>query len=127
MSTSSTFNINSIINAALADYTKITGTNLSETPFAIALEQSNSLEAVLQLLHDREMAFEGYRDSDRKLISCISPTVKVLQVLSGIACEAVSHLRHVSHTYYLATLLTVTSSDPFPTSKSRVCRDRSSP
>ena len=94
-STAPTSNIRSIIDAALADYTKLTGTDLSETPFAIALEQSNSPDAVLLLLHDREKAFKEYRDDDRKLIKCLSPAVKVLQAFSAVIGEAVSQVSHV--------------------------------
>jgi len=54
----------------LTDHTKITGTDLSKTPFATAIEQLNSPEAILQLLHERAKAFEEYRDGNRKLISC---------------------------------------------------------
>jgi len=122
MLTSSTSTIHSIIDAALADYTKLTGTDLSKTPFATALEQSNTLEAVLQLLHEREKAFKEYRDDDRKLLNCLSPAIKVLQAFSDIVGEAVSQ---VSHTYHPATLfLTVITSDPLPTSKRLVCWDR---
>jgi hypothetical protein len=95
--TSSTSTIRSIIDSALADYTKLTGTDLSKTPFAIALEQSNSLEAVLQLLHEREKAFKEYRDDDRKLLNCLSPAVKVLQAFSDIIGEAVSQVNHTCH------------------------------
>ena len=101
MSTSSTSTIHSIIDAALADYAKLTGTDLSKTPFALALEQSNSPEAVLQLLHEREKAFKEYRDDDRKLINCLSPTVKVFQAFSSIIGEAVSQVK--SHSYPSAT------------------------
>ena len=97
MSTSSTSNIDSIIDAALADYTKLTGTDLSETPFATALEQSNSPEAVLQLLHEREKAFEEYREDERKLINCLSPAVKVLQAFSDIIGQAVSRVSYTCH------------------------------
>jgi hypothetical protein len=97
MLTPSTYTIHSIIDAALADYTKLTGTDLSKTPFATALEQSNSLEAVLQLLHEREKAFKEYRDDDRKLINCLSPTVNVLQAFSDIVGEAVSQVSHTCH------------------------------
>ena len=88
-STASTSTIHSIIVAALADYTKLTGTDLSKTPFAIALEQSNSPEAVLQLLHEREKAFKEYRDDDRRLIDCLSPAVKVVQAFSNVIGQAV--------------------------------------
>jgi fungal STAND N-terminal Goodbye domain len=102
MLTSSTSTIHSIIDTALADYAKLTGTDLSKTPFAAALEQSNSPEAVLQLLHEREKAFKEYRDDDRKLISCLSPAVKVLQAFSDIIGEAVSQVKR--HTCPSATL-----------------------
>ncbi|KAI0262644.1 hypothetical protein BGY98DRAFT_1192557, partial [Russula aff. rugulosa BPL654] len=92
--TSSTSNFRSVIDAALADYTKITGTDLSKTPFANALQQSNSPEAVLQLLHEREKSFKEYRDENQKLINCLTPAVKVFQALrlSGILGEAVNQI-----------------------------------
>jgi hypothetical protein len=86
-----------IINAALADYTKITGTDLSETPFAAAIERSNSLEAILQLLQDREKAFKEHREGNRRLINCLSPAVSVIQAFSGILGEAVSLVSHTCH------------------------------
>ena len=92
-STASTSTIHSIIDAALADYIKLTGTDLSKTPFAIALEQSNSLEAVLQLLHEREKTFKEYREDDRKLIKCLSPAVKVVQAFSNVIGEAVGQVK----------------------------------
>ena len=92
-STASISTIHSIIDAALADYTKLTGTDLSKTPFAIALEQSNSPEAVLQLLHEREKAFKEYRDDDRKLIKCLSPAVKVIQAFSDVIGKAVGQVK----------------------------------
>ena len=89
---------------AVADYAKITGIDLSKNPFAAAaLEQSNSPEAILQLLEGREKAFKEYRDESRRLISCLSPAVKVLQAFSGILGEAVSL---VSVPYYPTDILT---------------------
>ncbi len=82
--TSSTSNLQIIIDVALADYTKITGTDLSKTPFAIAIEQSNSPEAILQLFQEREKAFNEYRDGNRRLIKCVSLAVKVIQPFSAI-------------------------------------------
>jgi hypothetical protein len=79
-----------LIIRALADYFKETGIDLSSNPFAIAIEQSNSPEAILQLLQQREKAFKEYRDGNRRLINCLSPAVKVLQAFSGILGEAVS-------------------------------------
>ena len=86
---SSTYNVQLIVDA-LADYAKITGIDLSKSPFASPLEQSNSLEAIVRLLEGREEAFKEYRDDNRRLINCLSPAVKVLQAFSGILGEAAS-------------------------------------
>jgi len=86
-----------LIIDALADYAKITGIDLSKNPFAALLEQSDSPEAILQLLQGREKAFKEYRDGNRRLIRCLSPAVKVLQAFSGILGEAVSLVSHTSH------------------------------
>ena len=93
-SSTSTSTIQLIIDDALSDYTKITGIDLAHNPFAITLEQSNSPEAVLQLLQGREKDFKEYRDGDRSLIGCLSPAVKVLQAFSGIMGQAASLVRH---------------------------------
>ena len=90
-----------LIISALADYSKDTGIDLSNHPFATALEQSNSPEAILQLLQQREKAFKEYRENNRRLINCLGPVVKVLQAFSGILGEAVSL---VSYTFRLIDL-----------------------
>jgi hypothetical protein len=87
--TSSTSNVQLIVNA-LADYAKTTGIDLSKSSFASTLEQSNSPEAILQLLEGREKAFKEYRDGSRRLIGCLSPAVKIIQAFSGILGEAAS-------------------------------------
>jgi hypothetical protein len=100
-----------LITDALADYAKITGIDLSNNPFATALEQSNSPEAVLQLIQEREKAFKEYRDGNRRLIRCLSPAVKVIHAFSGILGEA------VSHKVDLITLLNILRQVPFPPAK----------
>ena len=79
----------SIIDA-LADYAKETGIDLDNNPFVAILKQSNSPQAILQLLREREKAFKEYRDGNRRLINTLNPIVNVLQALSGILGEAVS-------------------------------------
>ena len=113
---------NRIIDA-LADYTKVAGVDLSNNPLAVAIEQSNSPEDILELLQEREKAFREYRDGNRRLISCLRPAVKVIHSFSSILGEAVSL---VSHTCHLAILLVI-SSDPVPTSQRLVRSDRYSP
>jgi hypothetical protein len=100
--TSSPPNFQLIINA-LADYASITGIDLTKNPFAERIERSNSPEAILELLQEREKAFKDYREENRRLISCLSPGVRVLHAFSGIAGEAVSL---VSVTYQLVNRLT---------------------
>jgi fungal STAND N-terminal Goodbye domain len=109
-STSSTSNIQLITNA-LVDYEKITGIDLSNNPFASVIKQANSPEAILELLQEREKAFKDYREGNRRLISCLSPAVNVIQAFSGILGEAVSL---VSDTRHLVTLLTWPRQVPFP-------------
>jgi hypothetical protein len=86
-----------LIIAALADYTKETGINLSNNPFAAKLEQSNSPEAILQLLQGRENAFKQYRDDSQGLINCLNPAVKVLHGFSGILSEVAGQVGRSGH------------------------------
>jgi len=88
-STSSTSNIQSITDA-LANYAKKTGIDLSKNPFAVAIERANSPGTILELLQEREKAFKDYREGNRRLISCLTPAVNVIQAFSGILGEAVS-------------------------------------
>ena len=83
----STSSASSIIDA-LDDYAKETGINLTDNPFVATLQQSNSPQAILQLLREREKAFKEYREGNRRLISSLSPIVTVLQALSGTLGEA---------------------------------------
>jgi fungal STAND N-terminal Goodbye domain len=95
--TSSTSNIR-LITDAFENYAKITGNDPSKNPFAASLEQSDSPEAILELLQEREKAFKEYRQGSRRLINCLSPVVNVLQAFSGILGEAVSLVSHLAHT-----------------------------
>ena len=111
--TSSTSAIQSIVDA-LADYTKVTGIDLSKDPFVTVIEWSNSPEAILELLQEREKTFKEYRDNNRRLINCLTPAVKVIHAFSGILGEAVTL---VSHKYDLVTLLNRLCQVPFPPAK----------
>ena len=121
--TSSGSNIQLIVDA-LADYARTTGIDLSKNQFAAALEQSTSPEAILQLLQGREKAFKEYRDGDRRLISCLTPAVNILQAFSGILGEAVNL---VSRAFYLVSFFNVILPDPLSTCQRIVCWNRYSP
>jgi hypothetical protein len=112
-STPSTSNIQ-LITDALVVYSKITGVDLSKSPFAAAIERANSPEAILELLQEREKAFKVYREGNRRLISCLSPAVNVIQAFTGVLGEVVSL---VSHPLLSSDLFNVTSLGPLPTSK----------
>jgi fungal STAND N-terminal Goodbye domain len=108
--TSSTSAIQTIIDA-LADYTKVTGIDVSKNSFAAAIERSDSPEAILELLQEREKTFKEYRDNNRRLINCLTPAVKVIHAFSGILGNA---LTLVSHKYDLVTFLSRLCQAPFP-------------
>jgi hypothetical protein len=98
--TSSASNFQLIIDTALADYTKITGTDLSKTPFATAIQHSSSLEAILQLLYEREKSFKEYREGNR-MINCLTPSVKILQTFSDVLGEAINNANSACHPGFL--------------------------
>ena len=114
--TSSTSNFQLIVDA-LVDYAKITGVDL----FAATLEQSNSPEAILELLQEREKAFKEYREGNRRLISCLSPAVKV--ILGDPWRGGKLGERHIPP----CGSFNVTSSDSLLTSKGCVHEHRRSP
>ncbi len=78
-----------MVTTALADYAQLTGIDLTNCPFAEKIKHSNSLEAILELLQEREKAFKEYREGNRRSISYLGQAVRVLHVFSGITSEAV--------------------------------------
>jgi len=77
-----------IIEAAWANYIKIIGTDLSKT---LALRRSFNYSTT------EKKASKEYRDSNRKLINCLSSAVKAIQVFSEIVGEVVSQVSHTCH------------------------------
>ena len=83
-----------LILDAFSDYANITGINLSNNSFAEKLQLSTSPSAILELLEEREKAFKDYRDGNRRLIACLSPTVQVLHAFSDTLGEVLSQVGH---------------------------------
>ena len=79
-----------LIVDALASYADQTGIDLSQNPFVEKLEQSNTSDDILELLEEREKSFKEYRDGKRRLISGLSPAVRVLHTFSGTLGEALN-------------------------------------
>jgi hypothetical protein len=114
-----------LIIDSLADYAKETGIDLSKNPFAANLEQWRSPEDILQLLENREKAFKGYRDENRRLINCLSPVVNVFHKFSGILSEVAGLVSRMCCLDYES--FNVTLSDPLLTGRCFVCWNRYSP
>ena len=83
-----------LIIGALAEYSNQTGIDLSQNPFSEKFQQSNTPDAILELLQEREKAFKEYRNGSRRLISCLGPTVRILHVFSGFLGEATNLVSH---------------------------------
>ena len=94
-----------LIMDALADYADQTGIDLSQNPFVEKIQESNTPEAALELLQEREKSFKEYRDENRRLISCLSPAVRVLHAFSRTIGEAISLVSIVSLTRSSALIL----------------------
>ena len=88
-SSSSSFNLQLIIDAALADYTKVTKIDLAKNPFFAKIELMDSPDYILELLQEHEKSFKEYREGNRGLINCLRPVVKVLHASSPILGDAV--------------------------------------
>jgi len=91
-----------MFDAALADYTRLTGKDLSEHWFASQINHAKSSEEILDILQRQSKDFEEYRGGKQRLISSLGPTVRVLEALSP-TLEVASL---VSGTYHLVSLLT---------------------
>ncbi len=73
-----------ILDAALADYSKQVGIDLSNYPLADSLRSCGSPDDVLKLLEDKANEFKDFRDGNRKLLNWLSPVVKVVHTLCAV-------------------------------------------
>jgi len=89
-----------ILDASLDNYAKKTGIDLSKHPSADKLQNCQSPEDIVQVLLERETAFNDHRDKYRKLIDCLRPVVQIIHGCSGVIGEAaglVSSRHRISH------------------------------
>ena len=75
------------------NYRKQTKVDLTKHPSAEKLQNCSSLDEILQLLLERETAFNVYRDKHRKLIDSLRPIVRVVHAFSTICSEAAGLVR----------------------------------
>ena len=118
----SSSNFQSILDAALSDYTEQTGIDLATHPSAQTLQNCNSADAILDLLGNKAKQFQAYRDGNRKLINSLKPVVQVLHTVSGILGEAAAMVSLVNQLTLSHRILTVPSPGAIPTDKSDPCR-----
>jgi hypothetical protein len=86
--TASSANFQSILDAALDNYARQTGVDLTKHPSADKLQNCHSPDDIIQLLSERETAFKDYRDKYRNLIDRLRPIVQVVHAFSGVLGEA---------------------------------------
>jgi len=80
-------NFQPILDAALDSYTNQTGIDLTKHPSADKLQNCRSPDDVLQILSERESAFNDYRDQYRNLIDRVRPVVRAVHALSTVLGE----------------------------------------
>ena len=82
-------NLNSILEAALSEYQKKTGSKLLEHPLAAEMKQCDSIGAFSALLQGQAREFQQFRNGDQRLMKWIDPMVNVLttfsEALGGVA------------------------------------------
>jgi len=83
-----------LLDAALRDYEKQTGTKLSDHPFAEKLKECDSVDSMASVLQDHAQAFLKFRGEDGKIMKILKSTTQVLSTLSDtVLSESVSLVR----------------------------------
>jgi hypothetical protein len=108
-----------LFDAALQDYQKQTGNELSkdsEHPLAVQLQSCHSEDDVTNLLQERATAFDTIREKDR-MLKAIKTTVSVLTPVSG-AASVVDDVGLVCQRTLGACSTSLTNLSAIPTCKS---------
>jgi len=115
-------NVQSILDAALSDYSKQTGVDLATHPSAQTLQNCKSADAALDFLEEKAKQFQEYRDGNRKLINCLNPVVQVLHLVSGILGEPATMVSLVNQVILSDRILTFPFPAAIPANESHPCR-----
>ena len=76
----SSFNV--LLDAALRDYEKQTGTKLPNHPFAKQLKKCDSVDSMASVLQDHAQTFLKFRGEDGRIMKILKSTTQVLSTLS---------------------------------------------
>jgi hypothetical protein len=83
--------LRSIFDAALTEYAKQTGIDLTKCSFADKLHNCGSPDAVIQLLEEHTRNFNIFRDRGSKHVKWLRPLVQVVYLVSGV-CGHISDI-----------------------------------
>ena len=83
----------SILDAALGEYKSRTGKDLTSNSLAKEIQGCESAEAVLEIIQREAMAFDKFRDGDKRLMKWIGPSVDVLYTISATLGQGVGMVR----------------------------------
>jgi hypothetical protein len=76
-------NFEAIFNAALTEYTKQTGKDLRDHPFASEIDSCDNPDSIIAIFQEQARAFDEFRKGDIKLFKWFKPVIKVLHALSN--------------------------------------------
>ena len=79
----SSSNFGSLFNAALAKYTKQTGTDLRNHPLSNRIDSCDSPDSILEVFQEQAQAFDQFRRGDTGLFKWLTSVVNVLHALSN--------------------------------------------
>ena len=78
----STANFTAIFDTASNEYKTLTKQDLETHPFALALENSNSPDSVVNIFRKQAQVFDKFRKGDDKLMKWLDPIVNLLFTFS---------------------------------------------
>jgi hypothetical protein len=85
----SSANFTAIFDVASNEYKTLTKQDLEAHPFAAALENSNSLDSVINVFRKQAQAFDKFCKGDDKLMAWLTPIVNILFTFSGTLGEGI--------------------------------------
>ncbi len=103
---SSSSSFQSLFNAGLRDYANQTGTKLDDHPIAKQLEECESMDSFISVLHDNAREFREFQGEDGKIVKSLKCAVHVLYALStstalgegiGLVCPKFLVLFFIAH------------------------------
>ena len=82
--TMSSISFQSILDTALADYSKQVGIDLATHPLSNSVQSCGSPNDILKLLEDKAKEFRDFRGGNRRLINWLGPVVHIVYTSSAV-------------------------------------------